>query len=95
MMKNFDLEYALNDFREIQDQYFNENKKCWLGMHPGNHTVIMEKMLNLIDLLENEVKVLEYEYNNAYEHACQYQKRAKDAEKSLREINRAYEGYDF
>lgn len=94
-MKNFDLEYDLNSFREIQDQYFDENQKCWLGMHPGNHTIIMEKMLNLIDALENEIKGLEYEYLDAYNHACEYQERAHKAEKEIREINRAYEGYDF
>ena len=94
-MKNFDLEYDLNSFREIQDQYFDENQKCWLGMHPGNHTIIMEKMLNLIDALEDEIKGLEFEHEQAYNMACEYQQRAKQAEKVISEINKAYEGFDF
>jgi hypothetical protein len=34
-------------------------------------------------------------YDDAYNHACEYQTRAHDAEKEIRELNRAYEGHDF
>jgi len=34
-------------------------------------------------------------YNDAYNHACEYQKRVHEAEKEIRELNRAYEGHDF
>ena len=53
----FELEYQLKDFREIQDQYFDEDNKCY-NRHILS-TDIAEKMLNLIDKLSERVNELE------------------------------------
>jgi hypothetical protein len=45
----FETEYLLKEFREIQDQYFDENNKCYTGVNLSAN--IMEKMLELIDNL--------------------------------------------
>ena len=45
----FELQYELDEFKEIQDQYFDEDGKCYTGINIS--TDIMEKMLSLIDNL--------------------------------------------
>ena len=53
----FELEYQLNEFREIQEQYFDEKGKCY-----SRHILsvdIAEKMLNLINGLSEHVSKLE------------------------------------
>jgi len=51
---NFDTEYALEQFREIQDQYFDKDGKLWGGLHCANMSSIMQEMLGLINRLEIE-----------------------------------------
>ena len=53
----FELQYELDEFREIQDQYFDEDGKCY-----SRHILsieIAEKMLNLINNLSERVNELE------------------------------------
>ena len=52
---NFDTEYALEQFREIQDQYFDKDGKLWGGLHCANLSGIMTQMLALINRLEIEM----------------------------------------
>ena len=54
---NFEQEYQLEQFREVQDQYFDEDGKCY-NRHILS-TDIAEKMLNLIDKLSERVNALE------------------------------------
>jgi len=53
----FELQYELDEFKLIQDQYFDKDNKCYTGVNLS--TDIMEKMLNLIDNLSERVNVLE------------------------------------
>ena len=53
----FELQYELDEFKLIQDQYFNEDNKCYTGVNLS--TDIMEKMLSLIDNLSERVNELE------------------------------------
>jgi|TARA_Y100000310_G_C20704425_1_gene834168 hypothetical protein len=53
----FELQYELQEFREIQDQYFDEDGKCY-NRHILS-TDIAEKMLNLINNLSERVNELE------------------------------------
>lgn len=53
----FELQYELNEFREIQDQYFDEDNKCYSKFILS--TDIAEKMLSLIDKLSERVNELE------------------------------------
>lgn len=53
----FELQYELDEFREIQDQYFDEDGKCY-NRHILS-TDIAEKMLNLINNLSERVNELE------------------------------------
>lgn len=53
----FELQYELDQFREIQDQYFDEDNKCYNKFILS--TDIAEKMLNLIDKLSERVNELE------------------------------------
>ena len=53
----FELQYELDEFKLIQDQYFDEDGKCY-NRHILS-TDIAEKMLNLIDKLSERVNALE------------------------------------
>ena len=53
----FELQYELDQFKEVQDQYFDEDNKCYTGVNLS--TDIMEKMLSLIDNLSERVNELE------------------------------------
>jgi hypothetical protein len=53
----FELQYELDEFKLIQDQYFDEDGKCY-SRHILS-TDIAEKMLNLIDNLSERVNALE------------------------------------
>ena len=53
----FELEYKLNEFREMQDQYFDKNNKCYTGINLSAN--IMEIMLKLIDELSKRVNEIE------------------------------------
>ena len=53
----FELQYELDNFKEIQDQYFDKDNKCYTGVNLS--TDIMEKMLSLIDNLSERVNELE------------------------------------
>lgn len=53
----FELQYELDEFKLIQDQYFDEDNKCYTGVNLS--TDIMEKMLSLIDNLSERVNELE------------------------------------
>lgn len=53
----FELQYELDEFKEIQEQYFDEDGKCYTGINIS--TDIMEKMLKLIDNLSERVNELE------------------------------------
>ena len=53
----FELKYELDNFKEVQDQYFDEDNKCYTGVNLS--TDIMEKMLSLIDNLSERVNELE------------------------------------
>ncbi len=51
----FEQEYKLEQFREIQNQYFDEEGKCYQGIYIS--TAIMEQMLDLInELSESTLK---------------------------------------
>ena len=50
---SFETEYHLEEFRRIQSEYFDENGKCYTGIHLS--TNIMEQMLSLINQLETEL----------------------------------------
>ena len=49
---NFEQTYQLEQFREVQDQYFDKNDKCYTGVNLS--PVIMECMLNLINILSKQ-----------------------------------------
>jgi hypothetical protein len=52
---DFETEYQLQEFREIQNQYFDEEGKNYpAGI---NSTYIMEQMLKLINQLEKEINI--------------------------------------
>jgi len=53
------------------------------------------KTEDLINELFNSLNDYRSMYDDAYNHACEYQQRAHEAEKELREVNRAYEGLDI
>ena len=53
----FEIQYELDEFKLIQDQYFDEDGKCY-NRHILS-TDIAEKMLNLIDKLSERVNALE------------------------------------
>jgi hypothetical protein len=55
----FEAAYALQAFREIQDQLFDADGKQYTGV--GVSTGNTEQMLRLINLLEAEIKSLESE----------------------------------
>lgn len=50
---SFETEYHLEEFRKIQSEYFDENGKCYIGIHLSGN--IMEQMLTLINQLEKEL----------------------------------------
>ena len=52
---DFETEYQLQEFREIQNQYFTKEGKLWGGLHCANLSSIMERMLKLIDQMETEI----------------------------------------
>jgi len=97
---NFETQWQLDEFREVKDQYFDENNKLWGGLQCANMTSIMSQMLKLIDQLVNEVGTFEYEMKGLKEdlsHADVYRKimidaagfqeqRAREAEKEIRNI---------
>ena len=56
--------------------------------------VPISELIKTEDLV-NELFELYAAYDDAYNHACEYQQRAHEAEKEIRELNRAYEGHDF
>lgn len=49
----FETEYLLQEFRDIQDQHFDDDGKAFTGTYVS--TGIMERMLNLINQLEKEL----------------------------------------
>jgi len=51
---NFEQEYQLQEFKEIQDEYFDKTGACYTGNTIG--TNIMERMLKLIDVLSERSK---------------------------------------
>lgn len=51
----FETEYQLQEFREIQQQYFADNGKLWGGLQCANLSSIMSQMLTLINQLESEI----------------------------------------
>ena len=53
----FELKYKLDEFKDIQEQYFDEDGNCY-SRHILS-TYIMEKMLRLIDSLSERVNELE------------------------------------
>lgn len=48
----FETEYQLQEFREVQEQYFDEDGVTYTSIHQS----IMEQMLKLINQLELEIK---------------------------------------
>jgi hypothetical protein len=46
---NFEQEYQLEQFRELQSQYFDEDGNCYTGVNLS--PFIMESMLKLINVL--------------------------------------------
>jgi hypothetical protein len=53
----FELQYELDQFKDVQEQYFDEDNKCYTGINLSAD--IMEKMLSLIDNLSERVNELE------------------------------------
>ncbi len=51
----FETEYQLSQFREIESEYF-DNGKYYDGLIGTSHKYIMEKMLKLINQLETQIK---------------------------------------
>lgn len=89
----FETQWQLDEFREIKDQYFDENDKLWGGLQHANMSSIMFQMNKLIDQLVNEVSTLEYEnkelnkgLSQAIDAAGSYAERAKEAETEIRQI---------
>jgi hypothetical protein len=56
---NYDLEYQLQEFRGIQEQYFDGDGKLWGGLSCANMSSIMGQMLTLINALEVEIDVMD------------------------------------
>ncbi len=52
-MKNFDLEYDLNKFRDEQKELFDEKGKRYTGVSLSNRQA--EMMLDLINAMEKEI----------------------------------------
>lgn len=52
---DFETEYQLSQFREIETEYF-DNEKYYDGLIGTSHKNIMEQMLNLINQLETQIK---------------------------------------
>lgn len=50
---DFETEYQLQEFREVQNQYFDENDKATFQIAPHQ---LCERMLTLINQLEIELK---------------------------------------
>jgi hypothetical protein len=50
---SFETEYQLQEFREIQSEYFDEDGKAYQA--PTYKTGALEQMLNLINQLEKEL----------------------------------------
>jgi hypothetical protein len=48
--ENFETEYALQQFREVQSEYFDEDGNCYTGVNLSPS--MMESMLKLINMLE-------------------------------------------
>jgi hypothetical protein len=90
----FETQYQLDEFREIKDQYFDEDEKLWAGLiGVGDLHYIMEQMLKLIGQLTIEVGTLEYEIkglnkelSQAVDAAGSYEQRAREAETEIRQI---------
>lgn len=62
------------------------------GSAPTSELIKTEDLINELFELFCDYKAM---YDDAYNHACEYQQRASEAEKEIREMNRAYEGHDF
>ena len=59
----FDTEYALEEFRAIQPELFDESGKAYRSVYAyGN----MEDMLKLINQMEYEIKELEIKLGETY-----------------------------
>ena len=54
---NFNTEYALQEVREVQAQYFDKKNQCYTGVNLS--ATMMEKMIALIDMLEVDLKIAE------------------------------------
>jgi len=52
---DFETEYQLEEFREIQKQYFDEEGKLYGGLRCAQLSSIMERMLKLINQMESEI----------------------------------------
>jgi len=52
----FETEYQLEEFRHVQPQYFDPDGEPFTNVTPG---FILEKMLKLINQMEDEIKSLE------------------------------------
>ncbi len=52
---DFETEYQLKMFREIQNQYFDEEGNLWGGLQTCNMTNIMGTMFRLINQMEVEL----------------------------------------
>jgi hypothetical protein len=77
----FETEYQLQEFREIQEQYFTEDDKLWGGLHCANLSSIMEQMLKLINQMEIELikRELADKYDNiGLDQAFKEMDKAKD-----------------
>jgi len=89
----FETQYQLDEFREVKDQYFDEDNKIWGGLNCSPVSTMMTRMLNLIDQLTVEVTGLEYEKKELewmYQQACNAaganEQRARKCESEIRQI---------
>jgi len=76
----FETKYQLEQFREVQDQYFTEEGKLWGGLHCANMSSIMRQMLLLIDQMETDLvkRDLAEKHDTSLDHAFKEMDKAKD-----------------
>jgi hypothetical protein len=92
----FETQYQLEQFREIQDQYFDENNELWRGLiRVGDLHRIMEQMLTLINQLEIEIIKRDmsekYENNSLAQSFIDMDKAKDELFKSIAIICKDYE----
>jgi len=59
----FETEYQLQEFREVEKDYFDENGEYYSGLMGSNPKWMAEQMLKLINQMEAEIKMLKSKTN--------------------------------